>query len=158
METGQGNDMASELQRKEIRLIIEQYKSNFSEIDRQERYKWKAAGWYRKHWNIDAADFPAMLSAAFEKADNLLTANMYWPHKMMMEFAQASPETVRHLFRILYDEHLPLAERYEAFREGWRQTSDYSPYSWMRVASTSDWFQQQEYRFDEQYSTGQWLY
>lgn len=118
METGQGNDMASELQRKEIRLIIEQYKSNFSEIDRQERYKWKAAGWYRKHWNIDAADFPAMLSAAFEKADNLLTANMYWPHKMMMEFAQASPETVRHLFRILYDEHLPLAERYEAFREG----------------------------------------
>ena len=46
----------------------------------------------------------------------------------------------------------------EAFREGWRQTSDYSPYSWMRVASTSDWFQQQEYRFDEQYSTGQWLY
>ena len=46
----------------------------------------------------------------------------------------------------------------EAFREGWRQTSDYSSYSWMRVASTSDWFQQQEYRFDEQYSTGQWLY
>ena len=36
--------------------------------------------------------------------------------------------------------------------------SDYSSYSWMRVASTSDWFQQQEYRFDEQYSTGQWLY
>ncbi len=77
-----------------IRFVIAKYKSDFSAIDSQERYKWTAIGWYKKHWNINAPDFSAMLASAFEKADSLLSANMYWPYKMMVEFAQADPETV----------------------------------------------------------------
>ena len=37
---------------------------------------------------------------------------------MLVEFAQADPEAVRELFRMLYNEELPLAQRYTAFREG----------------------------------------
>lgn len=59
-----------------------------------------------------------MLASAFEKAGNLLSANMYWPYDMMVEFAEANPEAVRKLFRMLYNENIPLAERYAAFREG----------------------------------------
>lgn len=99
-------------------FIIEKYKSDFSKIDGQERYKWEAIGWYKRHWNIEAVDFSAMLASAFEKAGNLLSANMYWPYKMAVEFAQSDPEVVRELFRILYNESIPLAERYVAFREG----------------------------------------
>ena len=101
-----------------IRFIIAKYKSNFSIIDSRERYKWEAIGWYKQHWNINAVDFSEMLASAFEKADNLLSANMYWPYKMLVEFAQADPEAVRKLFRMLYNENIPLAERYAAFREG----------------------------------------
>lgn len=101
-----------------VRLVIESYKTNFDRMDREERYKWEAAGWYQQHWDIEAADFASMLATAFEKASNLLAANMYWPHKMMVEYAQADQETVRNLFRVLYDEKISLAERYTAFRKG----------------------------------------
>lgn len=103
---------------KKIQSFIAKYKSDFSTIKSQERYKWEAIGWYKQHWDIDAADFSAMLASAFGKADNLLAANMYWPYKMMVEFAQADPEAVRSLFQMLYKESIPLAERYTAFREG----------------------------------------
>ena len=101
-----------------IRLAIASYKQNFDRVNKEERYKWEAAGWYKRHWNIDAQDFASMLAAAFEKTANLLTSRNYWPYRMAKEFAQASPETVRSLFRTLYDENIPLAERYGAFCTG----------------------------------------
>ncbi|WP_290487790.1 MULTISPECIES: AAA family ATPase [unclassified Akkermansia] len=101
-----------------IHFIIDKYKSDFLTIDSRERYKWKAIGWYKQQWDIDAVDFSMMLASAFEKAGNLLSANMYWPYDMMVEFAEANPEAVRKLFRMLYNENIPLAERYAAFREG----------------------------------------
>ena len=101
-----------------IRLAIASYKQNFDRVNKEERYKWEAAGWYKSHWNIDAPDFASMLAAAFKKTGNLLTSRNYWPYRMAKEFAQASPETVRSLFRTLYDENIPLAKRYGAFCTG----------------------------------------
>lgn len=101
-----------------IRLAIASYKQNFDRVNKEERYKWEAAGWYKRHWNIDAQNFASMLAAAFEKTANLLTSRNYWPYRMAKEFAQTSPETVRSLFRTLYDENIPLAERYGAFCTG----------------------------------------
>lgn len=101
-----------------IRMVIEKYKTEFAETDSKERYKWEGIGWYKSHWNIDAPDFAAMAELAFRKMANLLTSGMYYPYKMLVEFAQADPEAVRELFRMLYNEELPLAQRYTAFREG----------------------------------------
>ena len=101
-----------------IRMVIEKYKTEFAETDSKERYKWEGIGWYKSHWNIDAPDFAAMAELAFRKMANLLTSGMYYPYKMLVEYAQADPEAVRELFRMLYNEELPLAQRYTAFREG----------------------------------------
>lgn len=101
-----------------IRMVIEKYKTEFAETDSKERYKWEGIGWYKSHWNIDAPDFAAMAELAFRKMANLLTSGMYYPYKMLVEYAQAEPEAVRELFRMLYNEELPLAQRYTAFREG----------------------------------------
>lgn len=98
--------------------VIEKYKQNFIQLDNDERYKWKAIAWYKAHWDINASDFARMLSVAFSEQGNLLMAQMYFPYKMACEYAEEHPEVVRTLFRQLYDESIPLAQRYKAFRAG----------------------------------------
>ena len=106
-----------------VQFVIKHYKEHFDSVNKEERYKWEALGWYKKHWNIEAENFATMLETAFrqDKFVNLLAANMYWPYKMAVEFAKKDPETVRSLFRVLYDESIPLAERYTLFRNGFSE-------------------------------------
>lgn len=114
-ETAGGSDNTEML--KKIRFIIAHYKANFATTDEQERYKWEAIHWYKQHWNIDAPDFAKMLTDAFAKASTLLASSMYYPYRMITEYAQANPEAVRENFRILYNEDLPLEDRFQLFRQ-----------------------------------------
>ena len=102
---------------KKIRFVITHYKANFATVNAQERYKWEAIHWYKQHWNIDAPDFAKMLATAFSKASNLLASGMYYPYKMITEYANANPEAVREIFRILHNEQLPLVDRYQTFKQ-----------------------------------------
>ncbi len=96
--------------------VIQMYKKEFARVDSQERYKWIAIGWYKAHWNIDDPDFAGMFANAFRKHGNLLMAQMYYPYKMACEYAEKHPEEARALFRQLYDESIPLGQRYKTFR------------------------------------------
>ncbi len=107
-----------------IRKVITHYKQHFAEADQGERYKWEAIGWYKKHWDIDASDFAAMLEMAFSKTGNLLASGMYYPYKMIIAYAQAEPEEVRSIFKQLHNEVLPLAQRYSTFRESCQRYID----------------------------------
>lgn len=107
-----------------IRLVISHYKRNFETVNKQERYKWEAIGWYKQHWNIEAENFAEMLANAFGKASNLLASGRYFPYRMITEFANANPEEVRRIFRILHDESIPLAERYQIFQNSCKSRLD----------------------------------
>lgn len=98
--------------------IIEDYKLNFSTIDKQERYKWEAIKQYKDNWDINAPDFTEMLEKAFAKTFNLLAAGQYYPLRMLKEISAEHPEEIRGLFKMLYDESLPLSSRFDDFRAG----------------------------------------
>ena len=106
---------ASPMQEK-IKLIIAAYKADFERVNQEERYKWEAVGCYWRNWDIEAENFAQMYAEAFKEASNLLAANMYWPYKMVVTFAEQEPDKVRELFRMLYNEEIPLAQRYVDFR------------------------------------------
>lgn len=101
-----------------VKDIIEIYKRDFPRINAEERYKWEAIAYYKKHWDIEAEDFCQMYTEAFRKAGNLLAAGMYYPYKMVVEYAKKDAEAVRKLFRMLYDESIPLEIRFSDFRTG----------------------------------------
>ena len=103
---------------KKLLHVIQAYKENFATVNEQERYKWEAIAWYKDHWDIESPHFAEMIASAFSKAYNLLASGMYYPYRMLTEYAQADPEAVRSLFRMLHNEDLPLAERYIEFRKG----------------------------------------
>lgn len=104
-----------------IKNLIQSYKKDFEKINMEERYKWEAVKWYKDHWDIDSLNFAEMVKTAFSKAFNLLTASNYYAYKMLYQVAEVEPEKVRSLFKILYDESLTLAERFDIFRAGFEE-------------------------------------
>ena len=94
------------------------YKDNISKCWEDEKYKWEAVKHYRLHWDIEAEDFAAMLEEAFSQTYNLLQGGMYYAYKMLCILAKTDPEKMRSLFRMLYEESLPLEERLQPFRSG----------------------------------------
>ena len=112
-----GNSIQNREMIGKIRFVISRYKQEFALVDKQERFKWEAIGWYKKHWDINAPDFAAMLKTAFQKSSVLLASGMYYPLRMLLVFAENEPEKLRELFRTLHDETLSLEYRYKTFRD-----------------------------------------
>lgn len=110
--------------RNNIRKIIAEYKKHFTQINEREHYKWEAIHWYKQHWDLDAPDFASMIKISLSKAFNLLSSGMYYPYKVLTEFAEEYPEEVRSLFRLLYDESIPFIQRYDTFRAGFDRRID----------------------------------
>ena len=101
-----------------IREVLARYKSNFTKYWEDEKYKWIAVQHFQENWNIEAEDFAGMLKESFSQTYNLLQGGMYYANKMLCALAQQDPEKMRSLFRLLYDENLPLVERLQPFRTG----------------------------------------
>ena len=101
-----------------VEEIIQAYKADFPARIEDERYKWEAVKKYKETWNIDDPNFAAMLTVSFKYTWNLLKSGNYYPYKMLVLFAEKEPETVRTLFKTLYDEKLPFEERCSRFQKG----------------------------------------
>ena len=113
-----------------LKSFIAQYKASFDEHRlgaNNEIYKWKAVKCFQNNWDIDAADFPAMLKSALAKTANLLSSAQFFPKKMIESFADAQPEIVRGLFRALFDESTDVQKRVKAFEDGTAKLLEVSP-------------------------------
>ena len=102
-----------------IRDAIAYYKDSFAKCWDDEKYKWVAVQHFQDSWDIDAEDFAAMLEESFSQTYNLLQGGMYYANKMLCALAKQDPEKMRSLFRMLYDESLPLVDRLQPFRTGY---------------------------------------
>lgn len=98
--------------------IYDFYKSHYGQIEQHELYKWEAVVHFRDNWDIDAENFAAMLENALYKTKNLMAAGYYYPREFIVWAAKQEGETVRELFRNLYDLSGDLKERMLRFREG----------------------------------------
>lgn len=95
--------------------ILDQYSSATDEFLEGEVDKWRAAKCFQDNWDLEATDFPGMLSASLKEAGNLLTSIMYYPAGMLQEIAKVTPEATRASFRKLFDESIPLIARIKQF-------------------------------------------
>ena len=99
-----------------LQEAITAYKKYFPTHIGDEIYKWKAVKQFQDKWDIDAPDFIQMFWDATSLFDNLLTSVNHFPRGMVKGMYESEPETVRQMFRELYDESKPLAERVNHFR------------------------------------------
>ena len=104
------------INRTKLQEVITGYKKYFPTHIADEIYKWKAVKHFQDHWDIDAPDFLAMFWEATATFDNLLTSMNHFPRGMVKGMYESEPETVREMFRNLFDENKPLEGRVIAFR------------------------------------------
>lgn len=131
-----------------LQQILTGYKAYFPSHWEDERYKWEAVSHFQKHWDMEAENFGAMFKRATDKTYNLLASGYAYPRTMIINFAKEEDETVRQMFRELFNEDCDLAERVEVFQSmaevlrvrhddgGWRShyqnTNAVSTYLWLR--------------------------
>lgn len=111
------SNAAIDLFESKLALIVELYKENIREIDKEERYKWEAIATYKNVWNIDAENFAPMFTSAYRDSGNLLRSGNYYPYKMATVWAEKEPDSLRETFKQLFDETQPFEKRYAQFRE-----------------------------------------
>ena len=104
-----------EIDNEKLKVLIEEYKDGFKENIPLELYKWEAVKHFQDNWNIDAEDFPEMLSQSLSKTENLLTSKNNYPRGMIVLLAERFPKEVKGLFSALFDETLDLKERIDDF-------------------------------------------
>lgn len=96
--------------------VLEKYKEIFpGDHWEAEKYKWQAVKHFQDYWDIDAENFSEMWMLATEKTLNLLASRNFFPRGMIKEFAQVEPETIRQMFKTLFNEELDLADRLQRF-------------------------------------------
>lgn len=95
--------------------VLTQYKENFPSHWEEEKYKWEAIKCFQDNWDINAQDFPAMLSKSLSKTGNLLAYSYNFPRDMIEFFAEQDSEEVRSMFMQLFDEKIDLIERINGF-------------------------------------------
>ncbi len=100
-----------------LKDVLAQYKQSFVSTQwGNEKYKWEAVKWFQDNWDVNASDFPEMLSRSLDKTINLLASNNNFPKGMIVGFAKAAPEEVRAMFIALFDESQDVFERMNAFK------------------------------------------
>lgn len=104
------------INKEKLRRAIEDYKKDFGERFKDEKYKWEAVKHFQDNWDIDAENFSAMLKNALSKTENLLVASRWFPEGMIEQFATEEPETVREMFIELFDEEQDIYVRIDAFK------------------------------------------
>lgn len=79
---------------------------------------WESIAHFQKYWDIDAEDFGAMYMEATRKHNGLLSQIYAYPRETVRLLSDHEAESVRRLFRNLFDESQDLTKRSEDFMEG----------------------------------------
>ncbi len=108
------------MNRQIVKSYIEEYKRNFERVHHEEIYKWEAIKQFQDNFDINSNDFYSTLEISLNKAGNLLDSGQYFPKRMLLKNTEQSPEQVRDMFKILYDEDFGLLERVESFHSDFK--------------------------------------
>ena len=101
--------------RENFEPLIERYKRYLEEFGlEKEQYKWEAIHHFRKTFDIEAVDFTDNFTASVSRAVNLVYQNSIGFIRKAVKYY---PEEVREMFRGLYDEEIPLEDRFSRFTQ-----------------------------------------
>lgn len=115
--------------KEKLEKYIEEYKANFEQINREEIYKWCFVKIFQDNWNIEALNFKGMFANAVadktitpfsgnkKETNNILETFRHYPRQFLLALIDVEPETVRTLFKNLFDESKSVTERNRIFQE-----------------------------------------
>lgn len=109
------------MQLKKINAAIAHYKSLLSNNrHNRELFPWETQQIFQTHWDIEAPDFGKMYDRCLENTQTRRwwTGVNFEPKKRMLEFINLNSDFVRNMFRELFNEDKPVANRISKFQFG----------------------------------------
>lgn len=149
------------------------YKETFDSRWPDERYKWESVKCFQENWDIEAEDFPDMLSRALAKTGNLLSAKKLFCRDRIVTYASLDAEKVRTMYRALFDEtqdvirriadfkkaaiafrqeHMPKLKEMNRDKEHYQDEHAISVYLWLRYPD-----KYYSFKFTEDENAAKWL-
>ena len=123
-----------------------------------ENFKWIAIKHFQDNWDVNSDNFAEMLDKSLEETYGLLANVNNFPRKMIVEFAQSEPESVRSMFLSLFDETVDVVERISSFKQRSEELLDHlgligkSHYQYENAISTYLWLRYPDKYYIYKYS------
>lgn len=83
----------------------------------EEEFKWRGIKTFQDNWDLDAQNLSDMIKHSLYGVSHMMVSQARFPEGMIEDFAEREPETVRAMFKNLFDENKDIVERFHSFKQ-----------------------------------------
>ena len=113
------------IDRKKFDKLVKEYQNYFTNHKgengesywEEEEFKWRGIKTFQDNWDLDAQNLSDMIKHSLYGVSHMMVSQARFPEGMIEDFAEREPETVRAMFKNLFDENKDIVERFHSFKQ-----------------------------------------
>lgn len=113
------------IDRKKFDKLVKEYQNYFTNHKgengesywEEEEFKWRGIKTFQDNWDLDAQDLSDMIKHSLHGVSHMMVSQARFPEGMIEDFAEREPDTVRAMFKDLFDESKDIVERFHSFKQ-----------------------------------------
>lgn len=113
------------IDRKKFDKLVKEYQNYFTNHKgengesywEEEEFKWRGIKTFQDNWDLDAQDLSDMIKRSLYGVSHMMVSQARFPEGMIEDFAEREPDTVRAMFKDLFDESKDIVERFHSFKQ-----------------------------------------
>lgn len=83
----------------------------------EEEFKWRGIKTFQDNWDLDTQNLSDMIKRSLYGVSHMMVSQARFPEGMIEDFAEREPDTVRAMFKDLFDESKDIVERFHSFKQ-----------------------------------------
>ncbi len=113
------------IDRKKFDKLVKEYQNYFinhkgengESYWEEEEFKWRGIKTFQDNWDLDTQNLSDMIKRSLYGVSHMMVSQARFPEGMIEDFAEREPDTVRAMFKDLFDESKDIVERFHSFKQ-----------------------------------------
>lgn len=113
------------IDRKKFDKLVKKYQNYFTNHKgengesywEEEEFKWRGIKTFQDNWDLDTQNLSDMIKRSLYGVSHMMVSQARFPEGMIEDFAEREPDTVRTMFKDLFDESKDIVERFHSFKQ-----------------------------------------
>lgn len=113
------------IDRKKFDKLVKEYQNYFTNHKgengesywEEEEFKWRGIKTFQDNWDLDTQNLSDMIKRSLYGVSHMMVSQARFPEGMIEDFAEREPNTVRAMFKDLFDESKDIVERFHSFKQ-----------------------------------------
>lgn len=113
------------IDRKKFDKLLKEYQNYFTNHKgengesywEEEEFKWRGIKTFQDNWDLDTQNLSDMIKRSLYGVSHMMVSQARFPEGMIEDFAGREPDTVRAMFKDLFDESKDIVERFHSFKQ-----------------------------------------